>query len=107
VLGDETFDGWAKNWPNFAARSRELLEARSAVFWPEQIQKPVLILHSRRDTKCPVDHALALAQALQAHGKEYELVVYGNDGHSLPSNREDRNRRIVEWFRAHMAPIGR
>jgi dipeptidyl aminopeptidase/acylaminoacyl peptidase len=102
VLGDETFDGWAKIWPDFTNRSRELLESRSAVFWPEQIQTPVLILHSRIDSKVPAGHALALAQGLQANRRDYELVVYDNDGHSLPLHREDRNRRIVEWFRAHM-----
>jgi dipeptidyl aminopeptidase/acylaminoacyl peptidase len=103
VLGDEGYDGWARVWPEFATRSRDLLEARSAVFWPGEIGTPVLILHSRIDRRLPVHHALALAQALQDHGKEYELVVYSNDGHSLPRHRDDRNRRIVEWFKAHLA----
>jgi dipeptidyl aminopeptidase/acylaminoacyl peptidase len=103
ALGYEGYDGWASVWPAFATRSRELLEARSPVFWPGEIDTPVLILHSRIDSKLAVHHALALAQRLQEHGKEYELVVYSNDGHSLPRNRQDRNRRIVDWFRAHTA----
>jgi dipeptidyl aminopeptidase/acylaminoacyl peptidase len=104
VLGDEWHDGWANVWPDFTTRSREHYAARSAVSWPEAFATPVLILHSRTDTRVSVDHALALATRLQQHGKEYELVVYGRDGHSLPQNRDDRNRRIVEWFRARMVP---
>lgn len=101
VLGDDEYDGWARIWPDFVTHSKEHLRARSAVFWPEKLGKPVLILHARTDSKVPVEHALALARALQAAGAEYELVVYGDDGHSLPRHRADRTRRIVEWFRAH------
>jgi dipeptidyl aminopeptidase/acylaminoacyl peptidase len=103
LLGYEDYDGWARIWPEFVSKGRELLEMRSPVFWPGEIGTPVLILHSRIDSKVPVHHALALAQGLQEQEKEFELIVYSNDGHSLPSNREDRNRRIVEWFRAHAA----
>lgn len=101
VLGEEDYDGWARIWPDFVKRSREHLEARSAVYWPGELRKPVLILHARTDSRVPVKHALALAQKLQEAGAEYELVVYGRDGHSLPRHRDDRTRRIVEWFRAH------
>lgn len=107
VLGDQGYDGWSKVWPDFITKSREYLEGRSPVSWPEAIGAPVLILHSRTDNKLSVSHALALAQKLQAHGKEYELVVYGKDGHSLPLHRDDRNRRIVDWFRARIVPPAR
>ncbi|HTR02882.1 MAG TPA: prolyl oligopeptidase family serine peptidase [Thermoanaerobaculia bacterium] len=101
LLGWDGYDGWAKVWPDFEKKSRELLEARSPVFWAERIRAPVLILHSRTDSKVPVEEALAMAQQLQEHGREYALVVYDGDGHSLPIHRADRNRRIVEWFRSH------
>ena len=40
----------------------------------------------------------APAQRLQALGATYELVMYSNDGHGLPMNRLDSDRRVVEWF---------
>lgn len=101
LLGWEGYDGWAKVWADFGEHGREILEARSPVFWPELIRKPVLILHSRTDPKVPVEAATGLAAKLQAAGREYELLIYGHDGHSLPLHRADRNRRIVEWFRSH------
>jgi dipeptidyl aminopeptidase/acylaminoacyl peptidase len=34
--------------------------------------------------------------------KPYELVVYANDTHEVTHNRQDRNARIVAWFKRHM-----
>lgn len=99
VNGDDTYDGWASVWPDFATRAAEHYRDRSAVHWPEAIKVPILILHSRRDRLCPVEQALNMAQALQRAGTTYGLHIYANDGHSLPMNREDRNRRIIDWFR--------
>jgi dipeptidyl aminopeptidase/acylaminoacyl peptidase len=98
VTGDETYDGFAKVWPDYDHNSAEQYQARSAIYWADQITVPVLILHSRTDKFVPVTQALRMAEALQEKGKVYALHIYDNDGHSLPSNREDRNRKIIEWF---------
>jgi dipeptidyl aminopeptidase/acylaminoacyl peptidase len=98
VNGDESFDGWARVWPDFATRAAEHFRARSAVYWADAINVPILILHSARDRLLPVGHALRMAEALQAAGRTFELHIYSKDGHSLPANRQDRNRQIVEWF---------
>jgi predicted esterase len=55
-------------------------------------------LHSRTDKLVPVSQALRMAEALQEKGKVYALHIYDRDGHSLPLNREDRNRMIIDWF---------
>jgi dipeptidyl aminopeptidase/acylaminoacyl peptidase len=98
VNGDDTFDGWARVWPDYATRSAEHYRERSAVHWADRIRVPVLIMASRTDKLLPADQALRMALALQASGTPYALHVYANDGHSLPLNRADRIRRIVEWF---------
>ena len=98
LKGDDTYDGFANVWPDYAHHSAEQYRARSAVYWADQINVPVLILHSRTDKLVPVTQALRMAEALQEKGKIYALHIYDHDGHSLPLNREDRNRRIIEWF---------
>lgn len=103
VNGDDTYDGFAKVWPDFEHKKEEYFRARSAVGWTDQINTPVLIMHSRTDDKVPVSQAFAIAEKLQENKKEYELVIYGRDGHSLPLNRTDRNQRIIHWFQAHDA----
>ena len=96
--GDDSYDGFAKVWPDYEHRSAEQYRVRSAVYWADQINVPLLILHSRTDKLVPVTQALRMADALQEKGKVYALHIYEHDGHSLPLNREDRNRKIIEWF---------
>jgi dipeptidyl aminopeptidase/acylaminoacyl peptidase len=98
IIGDDTYDGWSKVWPDYAHRAPEHYRDRSAVNWAEKLTVPILILHSRQDRLVPVDHSLRMASALQAAGRKYALHIYANDGHSLPANRTDRNRQIIEWF---------
>jgi len=98
VNGDSTYDGWSRVWPDYANRATELYRDRSPVYWADKLTAPILILHSRVDRLVPVDQALRMAAALQASSKVYALHIYERDGHSLPQNREDRNRQIVEWF---------
>jgi dipeptidyl aminopeptidase/acylaminoacyl peptidase len=88
VKGDETCQGWAKVWPDYASR----------VQWAYKLTVPILILHSGQDRLVPVDQAIRMAAALQTAGRTYARHGYANDGHSLPANRTDRNRQIVEWF---------
>ena len=98
VDGDETCDGWSKVWPDYAQHAADLYRDRSPIFWADKLRTPILILHSREDRLVPVEHALRMAAALQASGKPYALHIYEHDGHSLPLNRDDRNRQIVDWF---------
>ena len=98
VNGNEFIDGFAKIWPDYEHRAEEQYRARSAVYWADQINVPVLILHSRTDRMVPVTQALRMAEALQEKGKVYALHIYERDGHPLPRNRDDRDRMIVDWF---------
>jgi dipeptidyl aminopeptidase/acylaminoacyl peptidase len=98
VNGNAYTDGFAKIWPDYEHRAEEYYRARSAVYWADQINVPVLILHSRTDRMVPVTQALRMAEALQENGKVYALRIYERDGHPLPQNRDDRNRIIIEWF---------
>ncbi|HTR22348.1 MAG TPA: prolyl oligopeptidase family serine peptidase, partial [Terriglobales bacterium] len=98
VTGNEFIDGFANIWPDYEHRADEYYRARSAVYWADQINVPVLILHSRTDRMVPVSQALRMAEALQENGKVYALRIYERDGHPLPKNRDDRNRIIIDWF---------
>jgi len=96
VNGNQYIDGFANIWPDYEHRAAEYYRARSAVYWADQINVPVL--HSRTDRLVPVTQALRMAEALQEKNKVYALRIYARDGHALPQNREDRDRMIVDWF---------
>src|SRR6516165_7685880 len=80
--GDDTYDGFAKVWPDYEHRAAEYYRARSAVCWADQFNVPVLILHSRTDKLVPVTQALRMVEALQEKGRVYALHIYEHDGHS-------------------------
>lgn len=86
-------------WPAYEERKKEISQTRSAIFWTEQLNTPLLIMHGGRDKSVNTEQSLALAQRLQKQGKVYELIVYAEDNHYLSRNQEDRDRRAISWFR--------
>ena len=91
-------------WPEFDSRRDEVVRSRSAIFWPEALTVPLLIMHGGADWSVNPSQSLALAQKLQNLKKSYELVIYADDGHILSNNREDRDRRATAWFKKHVKP---
>lgn len=92
---------WSKLIPGYAERPDAVLRERSAVYWPERIRTPLLILHGGADWRADPSSTLTFAQALQRVGATYQLIIYAGDDHGLRNHKDDSNRRIVEWFRAH------
>jgi dipeptidyl aminopeptidase/acylaminoacyl peptidase len=88
--------------PDFDKRRDEAMRERSATYWADKINVPLLIMHGSSDASIRAGGTLALAKKLQELGKTYELIIYAGDGHGLPLNRRDSDRRIVEWFRTYL-----
>jgi dipeptidyl aminopeptidase/acylaminoacyl peptidase len=88
--------------PDFDKRPQEVMRERSAVYWADRINAPLLILHGTADWRSdPSTHALALALKLQELHKTYELVMYSGDNHGVMINKLDADRRILEWFKRY------
>ena len=71
VNGNPFIDGFRNIWPDYEHRAEEEYRARSAVYWADQINVPILILHSRTDRMVPVSQALRMAEALQEKNKTH------------------------------------
>jgi dipeptidyl aminopeptidase/acylaminoacyl peptidase len=91
-------------WPDYDARKDEILRSRSAVYWPEMLGAPLLIMHGGADWSVNPSQSLTIAQKLQGLGRTYELVIYAGDGHHLSQNERDRDQRATVWFKRHMKP---
>jgi acylaminoacyl-peptidase len=82
---------------------RELFE-RSAIRAAERITAPLLIMHSERDFRCPIDQGEQLFNTLRMLGKcDAEFVRFTADGHELsrggkPRHRVLRLRAIANWL---------
>jgi len=75
---------------------------RSACYWPEKIDVPVLILHGEDDWRIKVTQAQKLSKKLAAAGKVHKLVVYPKGDHGLKTHQHERDRRILEWFETYL-----
>jgi dipeptidyl aminopeptidase/acylaminoacyl peptidase len=97
----QTYEGFAKVFPNWKTDSIQILKDRSAYYWADRIITPVLILHSRQDPRVPCTDALKVASKLQEFNKEYELIIYDEPSHSLPFSQFDSYDRMFAWFEKH------
>jgi dienelactone hydrolase len=86
-------------FPDFDARKEEHLKSRSAFFWADQLNVPLLILQGGVDQSVNPAQAMVLGQKLQELGKLYELVIYAKDDHAISLNAEDRLSRTIDWFK--------
>jgi len=81
----------------------ETLWKHSPLAFAEQIETPLLILHSDLDYRVPVSVGEQLFAALKRLRRDVALVRYPREGHELsrsgePEHRVDRIGRIVDWF---------
>jgi dipeptidyl aminopeptidase/acylaminoacyl peptidase len=76
---------------------------RSPISHVERVSAPLLILHSERDFRCPIEQAEQLYVALKRLRRAVEFVRFPEESHNLsrsgrPDRRRERLRYIVGWF---------
>jgi dipeptidyl aminopeptidase/acylaminoacyl peptidase len=77
-------------------------------FYVKSIKSPLLIVHSEEDYRCPIAQGDALFTAMKVLDQApCELVRFEGESHGLsrggrPKNREERLKRIVDWFQRYL-----
>jgi dipeptidyl aminopeptidase/acylaminoacyl peptidase len=66
----------------------------SPYFRADRIRTPMLLVHGREDTNCPVGEAEKLFNALVRLERTAQLAIYPGEGH-VPADWADKNRRDV------------
>jgi dipeptidyl aminopeptidase/acylaminoacyl peptidase len=82
---------------------------RSPATYAQQIETPVLVLHSEQDLRCNIEQGEHLFTLLRLLGKEVELVRFPAESHELsragsPRHRALRFETILEYFGRYLAP---
>lgn len=77
-------------------------EKRSACYWPEKIDVPILILHGEDDWRVKVSQAKKLSDKLKKAGRVHELIVFPKGDHGLNTHRSERNQKIFDWFERYL-----
>ena len=69
-----------------------------------RLEAPLLIIHSDADENVAPAQSYELADALDRHHKEFEMVVYQGEAHGLadPAHQLDSYRRILAFLELHI-----
>ncbi|SEN87689.1 acylaminoacyl-peptidase [Amphibacillus marinus] len=79
----------------------------SPIKYVNQIETPLLILHSEEDHRCPIEQAEQLYVALKMRKQPTRLVRFPKSSHGLsrngdPSLRIERLTEIIDWFEKYL-----
>lgn len=104
---DIGFFGNARQWGGAPWQNFDFYVERSPITHVERITTPLLILHSERDLRCPIEQAEQLFTSLMYLRREVEFVRFPDEGHELsrggkPLHRLERLLRIVVWFQRQL-----
>ncbi|MEO0202873.1 MAG: S9 family peptidase [candidate division WOR-3 bacterium] len=76
---------------------------RSPIFYFKNVKTPLLILHTDKDYRCPLEQAEQFFVALRLNQKNVKLIIIPDESHELsrsgkPKHRLERLYHIVKWF---------
>ncbi|EDL64066.1 S9 family peptidase [Bacillus sp. SG-1] len=85
----------------------EKLWKHSPLAYANNINTPLLILHSEKDYRCPIEQAEQLYIAVKRQGKQTEMVRFPESNHNLsrngkPNLRVARLNYIKDWFKKYI-----
>jgi dipeptidyl aminopeptidase/acylaminoacyl peptidase len=81
----------------------DLYVEKSPLTYVENVQTPLLLIHSENDLRCPLEQAEQLFIYLRRLGKTVRLAIFPEETHELsrsgkPNRRMERLRLIKGWF---------
>jgi acetyl esterase/lipase len=79
----------------------EQYQTRSAVFWPELISCPLLLLHGENDWIVSPDQSRKLHDKMKALSKDVTLIIYPGDDHPL-TGQLGGYPEAVRWFNRYL-----
>ncbi|GAB4430496.1 MAG: hypothetical protein Kow00106_25080 [Anaerolineae bacterium] len=87
------------------AEAPALFQARSAVYWAELIDVPLLLVHGAADREVSPQQTYALADALRAAGKVVEVVIVPGGDHALTGDHNGYPEALT-WFGRYLGGDG-
>lgn len=81
-------------------RDYERWRERSPSFFLDRIRAPLQLICGRQDARCPVSDSIEAYETLTRLGKEAELIIYEDEGHSFLKieNVLDSETRRIEFL---------
>ena len=104
-MGYATDELWAFEWENGGTppwQAPERYEQFNPIDHVAQWQTPMLIVHSDRDFRIPLDQGLGAFSALQRKGVPSEFLQFSDEGH-----RVVRPQDLLQWHKVVKAWLDR
>ncbi len=106
-VSDNGYNGNDRQWGGPPWENLQFYLDRSPLMHVTKVVTPLLLIHSERDLRCPIEQAEQFFTALQYLRREVALVRFPDEGHELsrsgqPLHRLERLERITAWFRDHL-----
>ena len=90
-------------WPFPPDQNPEAYRRLSPISYLDAVSAPVMLHHGTADTTVDESASVAIAETLQAAGKDVTLYLYEGSGHALRGAAYDLYaRRTLEFFRTHL-----
>lgn len=91
----------------YVSADREEQWRRSPLAAADQINRPLLIVHSENDWRCPLEQGQRLFTALQRRQAPVEMLLFPGEGHELsrsgrPQHRVQRFEAILQWWSRYL-----
>jgi len=87
---------WARNIGDWRGRHRENVDAISPALHAGRVQAPLMIIHGTEDIVVPFEQAEIMAEAMDAAGRPYELVVIEGGRHYSSQMTTSHKRQLYE-----------
>ena len=78
--------------------NRDAYFERSACYWPEKLEAPLLILHGDKDWRVDVSQSRKLVEKLIKLNARHKYVEFPGADHNLSTERKKRDALILQWF---------
>lgn len=86
--------------PGYPTNKDSVLRARSAVYWPERLNKatPILLLQGTADWRVDASETLHMAEGLYATRHPFRLVMFEGGDHGLTEFHDEVDALIKTWL---------
>jgi len=81
---------------------REEFIKRSPLYWFDQLNEPMLIIHGSDDKKVNIEHSKRLMDSLEKSPNKITPLFIEGGNHSLSNYRQTRNDTIANWFHYYL-----
>jgi dipeptidyl aminopeptidase/acylaminoacyl peptidase len=95
--------------PNYANNKDQAIRSRSAICWPEKLNKetPLLLLQGGADRNCEPSDVLKMALRLYETKHPFRLVFFEGGTHGLNEHEKEVDSLILNWFSKYLRDKGK